>query len=99
MSIVRIRDKRIGVTYVYEQEKSVWDPVKKQARSKRTLIGKLDEKSGEIVPTANWGKNRKFSSDNERDYKKLYLETKVENEQLKKDYAALKLELALLKNK
>jgi len=53
MSIVKIRDKRIGVTYVYEQEKSVWDPVKQQSRSKRTLIGKLDEKTGEIVPTNN----------------------------------------------
>ena len=98
MSIIKIRDKRVGITYVYEQEKSVWDPIKKQPRSKRTLIGKLDE-NGDIVPTNNWGKNRKFSSSNERDYKKLYLETKAENEQLKRDYAALKLELALLKNK
>ena len=40
MSIVRRKGKRIGVTYVYGQEKGVWDPQKKQMRSKRTLIGK-----------------------------------------------------------
>jgi hypothetical protein len=50
MSIVNHKDKRTGVTYVYESE-SYWDKEKKQPRSKRTLIGKLDEATGEIIPT------------------------------------------------
>ena len=34
MSIVKITDKRIGVTYVYDQQKGVWDSEKQQMRSK-----------------------------------------------------------------
>lgn len=94
MTIVKIKDKRIGVTYVYDQEKTIWDSEKKQARSKRKLIGKIDEKTGEIVPTRNWGKNRKVPSN----YKDLYESMKKENELLKKEIAELRLENALLKN-
>jgi transposase len=50
MSIIRQLDSRSGITYIYES-KSTWDKEKKQSRSKRTLIGRLDEKTGEIVPT------------------------------------------------
>lgn len=50
MSIVYNTDKRCGVTYAYES-KSYWDKEKKQARSKRTLIGRVDPGTGEIVPT------------------------------------------------
>lgn len=50
MSIIYNRDKRSGITYVYES-KSYWDKEKKQSRSKRTLIGKLDPESGEIIKT------------------------------------------------
>jgi len=50
MSIVKLKDKKSGVTYVYESE-SYWDKEKKQPRNKRTLIGKLDEETGEIIPT------------------------------------------------
>ena len=45
-------DKRSGITYVYESE-SYWDKEKKQSRSKRRLIGKLDKETGEIIPTRN----------------------------------------------
>lgn len=50
MSIIYNKDKRSGITYVYES-KSYWDKEKKQSRSKRTLIGRLDPESGEIVKT------------------------------------------------
>ena len=59
MTIVKIKDKRRGVTYVYEQDKGVYDPVKKQTRSHRVLIGKIDPQTGEIVPTKGWGRSRK----------------------------------------
>lgn len=50
MSIVYNTDKRSGITYAYES-KSYWDKEKKQSRSKRTLIGRVDPETGEILPT------------------------------------------------
>ena len=49
-SIIKKLDKQTGVTYVYESE-SYWDKEKKQPRSKRKLIVKIDPQTGEIVPT------------------------------------------------
>lgn len=50
MPIVFQKDKRSGITYAYESN-AWWDKEKKQSRSKRTLIGRLDEITGNIVPT------------------------------------------------
>lgn len=50
MAIVRQHDKRSGITYAYESI-SHWDKQKKQSRAKRTLIGRVDDSTGEIVPT------------------------------------------------
>jgi len=50
MAIVFQPDPRSGITYAYESV-STWDKEKKQSRSKRTLIGRLNEETGEIVPT------------------------------------------------
>lgn len=55
-AIVFQKDKRSGITYAYESI-SHWDKEKKQSRAKRTLIGRLDPKTGKIVPTD--GRNRK----------------------------------------
>ena len=57
MAMVKQLDKRSGITYVYESV-SYWDREKKQPRSKRTLIGRLDTVTGEIVPTDGRGKRR-----------------------------------------
>ena len=57
MAIVKQLDKRSGITYVYESV-SYWDREKKQPRSRRTLIGRLDPATGEIVPTDGRGKRR-----------------------------------------
>lgn len=57
MSLVKLTDKRSGVTYVYESE-SYWDKEKKQPRNRRKLIGKLDEATGEIVPTGKSGRKK-----------------------------------------
>ena len=54
--IVHQTDKRSGITYAYRSV-SYWDKEKKQSRAKRTLIGRVDKKTGEIVPTD--GRNRK----------------------------------------
>jgi len=71
-SIIKQFNKQTGITYVYESE-SYWDKEKKQPRSRRKLIGKIDEETGETVPTGGKrsGKKRKlmevpetFSTDN-----------------------------------
>ncbi|MDR1943551.1 MAG: transposase [Synergistaceae bacterium] len=48
MSIVYLRNKKNGVTYVYES-KGYWDKEKKQARNQRKYIGKIDPATGEII--------------------------------------------------
>lgn len=50
MAIVRQLNKKTGVTYVYESH-SYRDETTKQPRAKRKLIGRLDEVTGEIIPT------------------------------------------------
>jgi len=55
-AIVFQKDKRSGLTYAYESV-SHWDKEKKQSRSKRRLIGRVDAATGEIVPTD--GRNRR----------------------------------------
>ena len=57
-SIVFQKDKRSGITYAYESV-SRWDKEKKQSRAKRNLIGRLDEESGEIVPTDGRGRKKR----------------------------------------
>ena len=57
-SIIKKLNKQTGVTYVYESE-SYWDKEKKQPRSRRKLIGKIDEETGEIVPTGGRGNRKK----------------------------------------
>ena len=47
MAMIKQRDKRSGITYVYESI-SYWDKEKQQPRSKRTLIGRLDPETGEV---------------------------------------------------
>ncbi len=59
-AIVYQKDKRSGITYAY-QSISFWDKEKKQSRARRTLIGRVDNITGEIVPTD--GRNRKKGVD------------------------------------
>ena len=57
-AIVYQTDKRSGITYAYESV-SYWDKEKQQSRAKRTLIGRVDSKSGEIIPTDGRGRKKK----------------------------------------
>jgi transposase len=50
MSKVFVKNKRNGVTYVYESV-GYWDKEKKQARNRRKCLGKLDPVTGEIIPS------------------------------------------------
>lgn len=49
MSLVYVKNKKNGTTYVYEST-NYWDKEKKQSRSKRVCIGKLDE-AGNLIPS------------------------------------------------
>ena len=50
MAQIKQYNKKTGVTYVYESH-SYWDKERKQHRSDRKLIGKLDPETGKIIPT------------------------------------------------
>jgi len=88
MSISKSYNKQNGVTYVYEVIENYWDKEKKQSRSKRKLIGKIDPVTGEIVPTSSRGRPKK--SDDSADYKVLY--DKAQKELAAKDKRIADLE-------
>ena len=50
MAIIKYANQS-GVVYAYESI-SEWDPQKKQSRSKRKCLGKVDPDTGEIIPTS-----------------------------------------------
>ena len=60
-TIVYQKDNRSGITYAYESV-SYWDKEKKQSRAKRTLIGRVERQSGEIVPTDGRGRKEQSPS-------------------------------------
>jgi len=66
--IVFQTNKQTGIKYAYESI-SYWDKDKKQARSKRKYIGRVDPETGEIITaelkkrsTANVGRNAEDTS-------------------------------------
>ena len=73
MGIIYQTDKRAGITYAYEN-KAYWDKEKKQSRAKRTLLGRVDPDTGEIIPTSGSRKqtNVKKEETLNPDYKTLY---------------------------
>ena len=60
--LVKLHNKAINTTYVYESE-SYWDKERKQPRSRRKLIGKIDPATGEIVPTGKRGSHASKDTD------------------------------------
>ena len=54
-----------GVVYAYESI-SEWDPEKKQSRSKRRCLGRVDPDTGEIIPTS--GKRGRQAKEKEDTY-------------------------------
>lgn len=58
MAIIHQKDRRSGITYAYDAT-YWWDKEKQQSRSKRSLIGRVDSITGEIVPTDGRGRNKK----------------------------------------
>ena len=97
MGIVHQKDKRSGITYVY-QSTAYWDSEKKQSRAKRKLIGRLDPETGEIIPTD--GRNRKAKAPKTEeavDYEKLYMQLEKRCQSQEKVIEELQRELRELK--
>ena len=96
MAIIKQFDKRSGITYVYDS-KSYYDKEKKCSRAKRTLIGRLDPDTGEIIPTDGRNKGAKSKPDTTTspaiDKDRRIQELEDENRQLKLQISALKKEL------
>lgn len=100
MAIIKQFDKRSGITYVYDS-KSYYDKVKKCSRAKRTLIGRLDPETGEIIPTDGRNKGAKSNStvpSPDIDMSKRIQQLEDENRQLKLQINALKKEIDRLNN-
>ena len=95
MAIIKQLDKRTGITYVYDS-KSFYDKEKKCSRAKRTLIGKIDPDTGEMIPTDGRNKRAKAKSKTvspDIDKDKRIQELEDENRQLKLQLSALKKEI------
>ena len=67
--IVYQTNKKTGITYAYESV-SYWDKEKKQPRSKRQYIGRVDPETGEIIRKQDKGNRQQntsgLSEDNDR---------------------------------
>ena len=106
MAIVKVKRKNQSgtTTYVYESL-SYWDKEKKQSRSKRKLIGKVDPETGEIVPTGRPGRKNIEDGCNYELLHKMILKKEEADEhfyeskvlEMKKEIANLHLENAKLK--
>ncbi|GHV38847.1 hypothetical protein FACS1894187_18150 [Synergistales bacterium] len=57
VAVVYQKDKRSGITYSYESV-SHWDKEKKQSRAKRTLTGRANIETGEIITTDDRGRKK-----------------------------------------
>jgi len=57
VAVIYQKDHRSGITYAYESA-AYWDKDRQQSRAKRKLIGRVDPKTGEIVPTDGRGRKK-----------------------------------------
>lgn len=104
MSITKSRDNRTGTVYVYESQ-SYWDKELKAPRNHKKLIGKLDEATGEIIPTGKRGRKPKATQQGtadggtleQKDYKKLYESCMESLQQKQRQIMELNAEISELK--
>ena len=100
MSIVYQTDKRSGITYAYES-KSYWDKETKMPRCKRTLIGRVDPETSEIIPTdGRCRKNSPYNKPEPTEEDKIMERIKpMKVAELRREIVRLELELSALKSK
>lgn len=92
--IVYQTDKKTGIQYAYESV-SYWDADKKQPRSKRKYLGRVDPETGEIIAK----KAKKKKADAPEDISPASAETASPSilEEKEKEISALKKENAALR--
>jgi len=95
MAIIKQYHKDTDTTYVYESI-SYWDPEKKQSRSRRKCIGKIDPVTGEMIPTGKRGRKPKAESPAANDEKLQEMTSRYE--QAAAEAAALTAEVSKLQN-
>lgn len=66
MSTIRYYNKKTQTTYVYSSRKE-WSSEKQAFVTVRKLLGKVDPKTGEVIPTGPRGRPRKDHSLEERE--------------------------------
>lgn len=109
MAIVKQRDSRSGITYVYESI-SWYDKETKNARSKRHLIGRWDEEKGIVIPTDGRCKRNKQIKPKEvlikeqnaiknDEYELLYKQAVSKIHALEDEIKILKQKISKLENK
>lgn len=81
--IVYQTDKKTGVKYAYEST-SYWDKDKKQPRSKRKYIGKVDPETGEIISSRR-RKNIPANTDNDQNHTYLAAISQLQEDLLEKE--------------
>jgi hypothetical protein len=98
MAIIYQHDKRSNITYAYESH-SYWDKEKKTSRAKRTLIGRVDARTGEIIPTDGRCRKDKVKKEQNEDldYKKLYAKLQSKFAAQESIITALQKEISTLK--
>lgn len=100
MAIIKQYHKDTDTTYVYESV-SYWDEEKKQSRSKRRVIGKLDPVTGEIIPTGKRGRKPKEAPSAQEEgstgLSRLYEESQARIKELSLESSRKDLEIASLR--
>jgi len=81
--IVFQTNKQTGIKYAYESI-SYWDKDKKQARSKRKYIGRVDPETGEII-TSEHKKSRTADTGQNGDDASALIISKLQEELAEKD--------------
>lgn len=95
MAIIKQYHKDTDTTYVYESI-SYWDAEKKQSRSKRKCIGKIDPVTGEMIPTGKRGRKPKADKPAANDERLQEMTSRYE--QAASEASALKAEVSQLQN-
>lgn len=97
MAIIKQYHADTDTTYVYSSE-YYWDPDKKQSRSKRRLIGKIDPETGETIPTGKRSGRPRKTASGDTDDTASPSQTKVADDALlsdQKDLTIRELRLSL----
>jgi hypothetical protein len=82
-SIVYQIDKKTGAKYAFESI-SYWDKDKKQPRSKRKYLGKVDPETGVIIPSRGRSVHREESTAQEKDtLPALHKEIEIRDDRIK----------------